>query len=173
MRQYKQEQIIIDKILGTLSEIHPGDRHLDPILMPHEQLEKPHQKVVSKGGITLGISLEPGQKLYSGAVLWVDDKTVVFVELEEEDLLEVIPCGNLEWARVAFNIGNMHHPAYLYEQSIRIPYDEVIERMLHHLGVQYLRKNAKLDGLRANAPAAHGSNHAHAHGDIHKDHHEG
>jgi urease accessory protein len=142
-------------------------------LLQHDQLEKPHQKVASKGGFTMGISLEPGNKLFGGAVLWVDDEVVVFVELVEEDLLEVKPYGNLEWARVAFNIGNMHHPAYLHEEFIRIPYDEVMERMLLHLGVPYTRKIAKLDGIRANAPADHGSSHSHFHSPSHHEHPDG
>jgi urease accessory protein len=159
MRQYKQDRIIIDKVLGHLSELHVGNRQLDPVLLQHEQLEKPHQKVTSKGGFSMGISLETGHKLFGGAVLWVDDESVVFVELLEEDLLEVRPSGNLEWARVAFNIGNLHHPAYLYDEAIRIPYDEGLERMLIRLGVPYTRKVAKLDGIRANAPADHSHSH--------------
>jgi len=174
MRQYKQDRIIIDKILGHLSELQAGNRQLDPVLLQHEQLEKPHQKVTSKGGFTMGISLEAGHKLFGGAVLWVDEEKVVFVELVEEDLLEVKPSGNLEWARVAFNIGNLHQPAYLYDDCIRIPYDEGLERMLIRLGVQYTRKIAKLDGLRANAPADHhSSHHDHTHGSTNLDHHEG
>ncbi len=176
MRQYKQDRIIIDKVLGDVSELRLGNRQLDPVLLQHEQLEKPHQKVTSKGGFTMGISLETGQKLFGGAVLWVDDETVVFVELAEEDLLEVTPSGNLEWARVAFNIGNFHHAAYLYEEAIRIPYDEGLERMLIRLGVQYSRKVAKLDGIRANAPADHShkpTHHEHPHSSNHHDHHEG
>ncbi len=174
MRQYKQDRIIIDSVLGHLSELHVGSRQLDPVLLEHEQLEKPHQKVTSKGGFTLGISLERGHKLFGGAVLWVDDQTVVFVELVEEDLLEVEPSGNLEWGRVAFNIGNLHHPAYLYEDVIRIPYDEGLERMLIRLGVRYTRKMAKLDGIRANAPVdPSASHHDHSHSSSHHDHHEG
>jgi urease accessory protein len=180
MRLYQQDKIIIDKVLGHLSELQVGNRKPDPVLLQHEQLEKPHQKVTSKGGLTMGISLEEGNKLFGGAVLWLDDDKVVFVELAEEDLLEVIPSGNMEWARVAYNIGNLHQAAYLYEDCIRIPYDESIERMLLRLGVTYTRKIAKLDGLRANNPALHGSGHSHSsthhdhhHGFTHNDHHKG
>jgi urease accessory protein len=173
MRQFKQDSIIIDKVLGHISELHVGNRKLDPVLLQHELLEKPHQKVTSSGGFTLGISLEMGNKLFGGAVLWVDDEVVVFVELVDEDLLEVKPSGNLEWAKVAFNIGNMHHPAYLYEEFIRIPYDEVMERMLLHLGVTYVRKIAKLDGIRANAPAGNRTSHPHSHSSNHHDHPSG
>lgn len=180
MRLYQQDKIIIDKVLGHLSELQVGPRKLDPVLLHHDQLEKPHQKVTSIGGLTLGISLEAGNKLFGGAVLWLDDDKVVYVDLVEEDLLEVIPSGNLEWAKVAYNIGNLHQPAYLYEDCIRIPYDESLERMLLRLGVTYTRKIAKLDGQRANAQAVHSTGHAHSpthhdhpHGFTDHDHHEG
>jgi urease accessory protein len=180
MRLYQQDKIIIDKVLGHLSELQVGNRKLDLVLLQHEQLEKPHQKVTSADGLTMGISLEEGNKLFGGAVLWLNDEKVVVVELANEDLLEVIPSGNMEWGKVAYNIGNLHQPAYLYEDCIRIPYEESLERMLLRLGVAYTRKTAKLDGHRANIPALHSSGHIqgsthhdHPHGFTHHDHHEG
>jgi urease accessory protein UreE len=56
----------------------------------------------------------------------------------------------------------MHHPAYLNEESICVPYDSIIEGMLRDNAVPYERRKQKLDGLRANFAARH--EHKHSHG---------
>lgn len=156
-------QIIIDKVLGQYHSDEAGNHILDPVLMTHDQLLKPHQKVTTVGGRQLGISLDEPEKLFDGAILWQDEEMVVAINLVEEDVLEIRPFGNEEWARVAFNIGNMHHSAYLYPTYLRVPYDAIVERMLANLGAPVVRKMAKLDGERANAPASHGHLHTHHH----------
>lgn len=159
--------IVVTKILGHR---HPDDvlsREVDPVPMTHDQLQKPHQKVITEGGRRLGISLEGEEILFDGAILWQDDHVTVSITLQEEDVLEVRPFGNEEWAKVAFNIGNMHQAAYLYPTFIRIPYDCVVERMLVSLGAPVVRKMAKLDGERANAPAGHSHTHLNGNHDHH------
>ena len=154
-----ENTIIVEKVIGHYRAGDSKERHLDLVLMTHDELEKTHQKVTTLEGRHLGISLDENEKLYDGAILWQDEQMTIVISLEEEDVLEVRPFGNEEWAKVAFNIGNMHHAAYLYPTVIRVPYDAIVERMLQHLGAPVERKLAKLDGERANAPASH--NHTH------------
>ena len=171
MRQYQEDKIMIERTLGRVEELNVGERNIDAVVMTHDQLQKPHQKATTKQGKSLGISLGEGDALFPGAVLWVDDAQVVLVELIEEDVIEIRPSGNMEWARVAFNIGNMHQPAYLYDDCIRIPYDGVVYHMLLHLKVPMERKTAKLDGIRANVPAGHSHSHPHHHETPENPHH--
>ena len=160
----KTGTVVITKILGHRHGEEPLSKEADFISMTHDQLLKPHQKAVTEAGLCLGISLEGDEKLFDGAILWEDQKTVVVVRLVEEDVLEIRPAGNESWAKAAFNIGNMHHPAYIYPDFIRVPYDPVIYRMLQHLDVAVTRKMAPLDGERANVSASHGHHHdSHSH----------
>lgn len=167
MRQYKTDKIIVERILGHVSDVQAGDLEFDPIIMDHTELQKPHQKVTTQNGRVIAISLEHGEALEPGVVLYLDNQVVVFVDLPEEDILEIRPHGSMEWARTAYNIGNMHQPAYLYEELIRCPYDIVLERVMTKLGVPCQRKTGKLDGLRANLSAGHshgtGGTHEHEH----------
>lgn len=170
-----EDKIIVSKIIGHYHGGDPDGRRLDPVLMTHDQLLKPHQKVRTEAGREIGISLDDQEQLFDGAVLWEDHNVIVAINLVEEDVLEVRPFGNEEWAKIAFNIGNMHHAAYLYPTFIRIPYDSIIERMLENLGAPVVRKMARLDGERANAPAGHIHTHAPApNHELNHDHnHEG
>lgn len=156
--------MIIEKTAGNLNDLAIGNRRIDPVLMDHYDLTKPHQRVKSQGGMDLAISLPRGEHLFAGAVLYQDEKKVVVVELLPEDVLEIRPAGTLEWGKAAFNIGNMHHPAYLLEDCILVPYDAIIERLMTSMEISCQRCNRKLEGQRANH--VHGGHtHSHTHGE--------
>ena len=158
--------MIVEKIIDRIEETDIGNRSLDLVLLDHLDLTRPHQKVKTQEGKTVAISLPLGEQLYKGAVLYSDEEEIIAVDLLEEDVFEIKPKGNIEWARVAFNIGNMHQPAYVTENDICIPFDPVMERMFRSLNVEYSRKKRKLDGLRANvsiSSAGHHHSHEHTH----------
>jgi len=153
--------MIVEEIVGRLEETDIGNRDVDLLVLDHMDLIRPHQKVKTQSGRGLAISLSHGDQLFKGAVLFADENVIIAVDLAEEDVFEIRPKGNIEWARVGFNIGNMHHAAYVSETDICIPYDPVIDKMLHALNVEYSRKTRKLDGIRANASISSGGHHHH------------
>jgi urease accessory protein len=172
--------MLIEEIVGRLENTDTGDREIDFVILDHMDLIRPHQKVKTQRGRELAISLSHGEQLFKGAVLHADEKEIIAVDLAMEDVFQIIPKGNIEWARVGFNIGNMHQAAYVSETDICIPYDPVIEKMLHSLNVEYSRKTRKLDGIRANASIAsaghyhtHEQAHNHSHSHEQEDHHHG
>lgn len=170
--------MIVEKVISNLKYTEIGCRRVDTVRMSHDQLMKPHQKVTSEGGRVVGISLPEGDHLHNGDILYLDESEAIVIDLLEEDVFELRPKTNIEWARAAFNVGNMHQRAYLYPDCIRIPYDYVMVRMLDSLGVEYSRELRKLDGLPANLPASHGrhthgqSEHMHDHEHGHSHHHD-
>lgn len=161
--------MIIETILGNLEEMNTEELKIDRVLLDHYDMTKPHQKLKSEGGAVVAVSLPHGQQLFCGAVLYKDMERIIAVDLLPEDVLEIHPKGNLQWGKTAFNIGNMHHPAYLHEDCIVIPYDGIIETMLKGIGVEYKRCNRKLDGERANHVIG---GHSHHHNHNHSHHHE-
>lgn len=162
----------VEKIIGNIEEFQLDSRELDLVLLDHLDLSKPHQRVKSEGGRELAISLPHGETLSKGAVLYQDDKLVIAVELLEEDVYEIKPEGILQWARVSFNIGNMHQMAYITETDICIPCDPVMERIFTALDVKFTRTRRKLDGIRANISAGARHGHSHSHDDQGHHHHE-
>lgn len=162
--------MIVEKILGTIEDYASENLKIDRVLMDHYDLGKPHQKLKSEAGETVAISLPHGEHLFCGAVLYKDEEKIIAVDLIPEDALEIRPEGNLQWAKAAFNIGNMHHPAYLHEDCIVIPYDAILEHLLKGIGVNYVRCERKLTGQKANHVVG-GHSHSHDHGHHHH-HHE-
>ncbi len=162
--------MIVEKITGNMHTAEIGSRSVDLVRLTHDQILKPHQKVTSEGGRVIGISLPEGGHLHNGDILWIDEAEVIAVDLMEEDVFELRPKNNIEWAKAAFNIGNMHQKAYLFPECIRVPYDYVLEKMIDALGVEYSRERRKLDGVPASVSAVYGR-HSHGH-DGHEHNHD-
>ncbi len=160
----KENMIIIGKILGNIREFDTAGLTVDKVLLDHYAMAKPHQKLKTESGHVMAVSLEGSERLYDGAVIYKDQQKVVFTELLPEDVLEIRPQGNLQWGKAAFNMGNMHHPAYLHDDCIVVPYDAIIENLLQGIGVEYIRCKRKLDGMRAgHVIAGHSHGHHHHH----------
>lgn len=159
--------MIVEKILGTVRDFESEHLKTDKVLLDHYDMEKPHQKLKTENGTVVALSLEHGEHLFCGAVLYRDDERLIAVDLLPEDALEIHPKTHMEWAKIAFNIGNMHHPAYLNENCIVTPYDTVLETMLKKAGADCRRCERKLTGERANYGAGghHHHHHSHAHGE--------
>lgn len=162
--------MIIENVVGSVDDYNLDEYNVDKIILDHDELIKPHQKQITENGREIAISLPHGEQLYYGAVLYEDDKDIIVVVMADEELLEIFPDGNIQWGRAAFNIGNMHHPAYLNETSIVTPYDPSIERIFKALNMKYERKTGKLTGQRANVNQvkAHDDGHPHSHSHSHR-----
>lgn len=161
--------MIIENVLGNINEIELKGRKKEKILMDHYDLTKTHQKVKTETGEVFAISLEPGQFLEAGTAIFADDDRVIYIELLPEKCLVVRPKGNVQWARAAFNIGNMHQAAYIQEDCIVVAYDEILESVVHKLGVDCKCEEREISGIRANVSRGE-SQHHHSHHDHH--HHE-
>ena len=165
-------RMLVEKVIGKVQDFELEKLKVDRVLLDHDDINKPHQKFRTEAGETVAVSLPHGDRLFCGAVLYKDDDSIIVVDMPEEDVLEIYPQGNIQWARTAFNIGNMHQPAYLYEDRIMIPYDAVMENLINSLGVDYERCERKLDGERANCTSAgHSHSYSHEHVHFHSDGH--
>ena len=138
--------MIVEKIIGDARDFQGEDLKIDKVYLDYLGMGKPHQKLTAESGEKIAISLDHGEHLFCGAVLYKDSERMIVVDMLPEDVLEIRPEGNRQWAKTAFNIGNMHHPAYLYDDCIRIPYDGILENLMKSIGVAYTRCERKLDG---------------------------
>jgi len=153
--------MVIEKILGKAEDFDLTSLSVERVFFGHDSLQRGHQRVKTESGRELFISIEHGKTLFCGAVLYKDDELAVLADMIDEDVIEIKPRDNIEWAKTAYNIGNMHSPAYFSEDCILVPYDESLERLSETLCVPWKRCMRKLNGQRAGVSTHRGS---HSHG---------
>ena len=166
--------MIIENVLGNIKNFPTEGKTVDKVILDRERLSKPHQKVRTESGEAFGLSLPHGCVLQSGDVIYADDDRVVAIELEPEDALIIRPEGQMQWARAAYNIGNMHQTAFIQDDCIVTPYDTILESIMQKLDVTTERGNCPIDGMRANVSqheGHHHHHHDHEHSHIHEHDH--
>ncbi|MDO4870245.1 MAG: urease accessory protein UreE [Bacillota bacterium] len=161
--------ILVENICENINSIDTSDLILESVSITHEETLKVHRKFKLSQGREIAISLPAGDHLHDGDVLYRDHERVVFIQLIEEKIIHISPDNDREWAKAAYNIGNMHQPAYLKDDGIYVPYDEILLNLIKKLGVNFEIINAKLDGERA---AVTNSGHHHDHHHHHHSHEE-
>ena len=142
--------IIVERITENINFIDISKFEADRVLLKHDELFKVHRKLKTAAGEEIALSLPAGSSLKDGDVLYRDVQRIIFVSLEEEKIIIVRPRGNLQWAKAAYNVGNMHQAAYLKEDGISIPFDESMLRVVKKLGMDYQVCMGRLDGQRTN-----------------------
>ena len=83
--------MIIEKIIGSIADFQHEGLETDKVLLDHHDMERSHQKMISEGGEKLAVSLDHGEKLFRGAVLYKDEKKMIVVDMIPEDALEIRP----------------------------------------------------------------------------------
>ena len=160
--------MIIENIVGNIKEYPVEGKAIDKVLLDRDRLSKPHQKVTAQSGEVFGLSLPYGRALQPGDIIFADESRAVVIELEPEEALVIRPEGQLQWARAAYDIGNMHQTAFIQEDCIVTPYDAILETVMQRLGVLCEKNRCPIDGVRANV-SQHEEHHHHHH---HEHHHE-
>ena len=160
--------MIVERIVADIRQRENDKRPVDRVFMDHYDLTKPHQKVKTQSGRVIAISLEQGESLAPGSVLYEDEEVIIAIELIPEDVLKIIPEGNIQWGRAAFNIGNMHQAAYINDDCILAAYDAILEGIMQKLGVKCERVECRLEGTRAGVTQTDAHHHDHHH---HRHHH--
>ncbi len=96
--------------------------------------------------------------LRDGDGLLLDDGSIVLVAGAPEPLVEISAHGPLDFARLAWHLGNRHTDVQIAGDKIRIRRDHVLEDMLRGLGAHLTTLDAPFDPEPA-APHAHGHDH--------------
>lgn len=98
--------------------------------------------MLSDGGIEFLLDLEKTRLLRHGEGLELEDGRVIEVQAAPETLFEVRGKNTQHLIQLAWQIGNRHLEAQIYEDRLYIRPDTVIKNMLVGLGAEVTEINA-------------------------------
>jgi len=132
-----------------------GDRH--------------RRRVVLTGaaGLTFLIDLPRATMLADGDGLVLDDGSIVRVAGLAEPLVELSMPTPLEFARLAWHLGNRHTDVQIADRKLRIRRDHVLEDMATRLGAGVTPISAAFDPEPSTPHDANAHGHPHHHGSDH------
>ncbi|MGL5616450.1 MAG: urease accessory protein UreE [Sarcina sp.] len=180
--------MLFEKILGSINDIeNPEKYHLEKIYLDSDDLLKRIIRVTSDHNHEHGISLERGQKLKDGDILFNDGHNLVVVKVNSEEVLVIKPVDITEMGKIAHKLGNKHLPSQFEGNEMLVQYDYLVEADLKKDGINYSKEKRELkkafrhvNFMKNSDEHSHGEEHSHnhehnydhSHSDEHHHHHE-
>ncbi|MDR3271726.1 MAG: hypothetical protein LBT32_09525 [Peptococcaceae bacterium] len=140
------ENQVIERVLGKLGNFDLKEKKLEPIVLTREAMRHGHGVLATEHNRRIKVSLPENECLRDADVLYADDAQIIYVLAAPEDVLTIYPTDTREWARVCYNIGNMHMKIYLNPDSIDTLYDHVLETQLISMEASYTRYKKQIKG---------------------------
>ncbi len=120
-----------------LTELAPANSTADDSLtLPFEARQKSRLPAHTDGGVPVGLFLQRGQLLRSGAVLTGTEKFKVVIKAAPETVSFVRTDDALLFARVCYHLGNRHVALQILPGELRYLSDHVLDHMVAGLGLQ-------------------------------------
>lgn len=148
--------MLITKILGHVDQVENSHADVDRVLVENESLAKRLHYLTSENNVEVAIHLPEGEHLRVGDVLYEDDASKIVVDVLPEDVLIIKPTSIQQMGVIAHELGNRHLPAQFIEDQMIVQYDYLVEALLKKRGLDYERKDLKL-----NQPFLHVGHHHH------------
>ena len=128
-------------------------------------------RLATDDGSPFLLDLPEARVLRDGALLALDDGTLVRVRAAPECVLDVSAPDPLALARIAWHLGNRHTPTQILPGALRIRADHVLEHLLtDHLGAAVTATTAPFDP-EGGAYGQHNHDLGHRHGPLHEERH--
>ena len=133
---------------------------VDRVVLDADDRQRRRIVLTGEKGTKVMLDFPSPVMLRDGDALMLEDGSVVAVAGRAEPLIEVSANSPLDFARLAWHIGNRHTGIQFIEKSFRIRRDHVLEEMAKGLGGIITPVEAPFDP-EPTVPHAHDHDHGH------------
>ncbi|WP_105965580.1 urease accessory protein UreE [Staphylococcus chromogenes] len=139
--------MIVESIQGNIANLTPEEKqvHIEKVYLENSDLVKRIQRVKTDHGTEIGIRLNQPIDLQYGDILYRDDKNMIIIDVNSEDIIAIQPRTLKEMGDIAHQLGNRHLPAQFTESEMLVQYDCLVEDLLKDLGIPYQREARKVN----------------------------
>ena len=105
------ESVVGDRADPALHRrLHHLEHHhaVEEIVIPRADMDRRRLRVTTPKGEDVAIALPREQKLFDGAVLYIDDERAIVVRAEVERWLRLQPSSIAEGIELGYHAGNLH-----------------------------------------------------------------
>ncbi|PTF56434.1 urease accessory protein UreE [Staphylococcus chromogenes] len=139
--------MIVESIQGNIANLTPEEKqvHIEKVYLENSDLVKRIQRVKTDHGTEIGIRLNQPIDLQYGDILYRDDKNMIIIDVNAEDIIAIQPRTLKEMGDIAHQLGNRHLPAQFTDSEMLVQYDYLVEDLLKDLGIPYQREARKVN----------------------------
>jgi len=148
--------LIIERPIPTVKPEDLQGKEEDRLVLGWEQRRWLRGRFTTAGGRKIGLAFPTGATLDPDAILCVEPDWYLRVEGAIEPVLEIHPFSREEAVRIAFEVGNRHFPLAVQGDSLLVPDDKAMTRLMDRLGVAWERRQAVFNPMGSAPPHQHG-----------------
>ena len=134
--------LVVEHLPGPVAADELRGKEADRLLLTWEQRRWARGRFATAKGREIALALPTGTTLEPGHTLCVGADWYLKVEAVLEPLLAICPRNREEAIRIAFEVGNRHLPLALEADSLMVPDDPAMVRLLDRTGVPWEKRLA-------------------------------
>ena len=137
--------MIVQKKIGNINSFALNNRNVDQLILQWHETRKRISRKQTRGGIDVSIKfLEENPNLTEGDILYENDKMIIAIAVLPCDCIVIKPTNMFEMASICYEIGNKHLPLFYEEESLLVPLDIPLLRLLIAQGYFVKEEKRKL-----------------------------
>ena len=148
--------LIIDHLISPVSEEILRAREHDKLVLTWEQRRWVRGRFTTDKGRKIGLALPTGTTLPPNAILWIEPDWYLRIEAATESVLEILPSDQEEAIRIAFEVGNRHFPLAVQGNTLQVPDDKAMIRLMDRLGAKWTRRQTVFNPIGNTESHQHG-----------------
>lgn len=145
LRFYCIEVMIIKNKIGNLASHPAAGRQIDWLCLEWYETNKRIQRKKTQSGREISLKFmneNPG--LTQGDILFKDQQLIIAVDVLPCDCLIIYPKDMKEMASVCYEIGNKHLPLFFESNSLLVPFEQPLYRLLTAQGYEVKQDKRKI-----------------------------
>ncbi|WP_448697406.1 urease accessory protein UreE [Mucilaginibacter sp. AW1-3] len=148
--------MFIQEKKGNIATTDIGNRKTDYLLLEWFETQKRIMHKRSQAGIEVAIKfLGGGQNLTQGDILFMDDNTIIAVDILPCEVIVIRPKNMFEMASICYEIGNKHLPLFYDNEDVLVVFDAPLFRLLSASGYEVKQETRKLLNPLKTSVSAH------------------
>jgi urease accessory protein len=137
--------MLVQTKIGNLSNYNNNNKVVDWLYLEWHETRKRILRKQTAGGKDVSIKfLNENPDLTEGDILFEDDNTIIAVSVLPCECIVIKPINMFEMASVCYEIGNKHLPLFYEEESVLVPFDAPLMRLLQVQGYGVNKEERKL-----------------------------
>jgi urease accessory protein UreE len=128
----------------------------DKLVLTWEQRRWVRGRFTTDKGRKIGLALPTGTTLLPNVILWIEPEWYLRVEAATESVLEILPSDQKEAIKLAFEVGNRHFPLAIQGNTLQVPDDKAMIRLMDRLGAKWTRRQVVFNPIGNTESHQHG-----------------
>ncbi len=137
--------MLVQKKIGNINYNTIDSKAIDWLQLEWHETRKRILRKQTVSGKEVAIKfLNENPDLMEGDILFEDDTTIIAVSVLPCDCIVIKPLNMFEMASICYEIGNKHLPLFYEEESLLVPFDAPLMRLLVAQGYEVKEEKRKL-----------------------------